>query len=180
MMVIDLLAIAPVFLIGLGMDLRSLRMFRTVRLFRIFKVTRYVRALETIKHVLRDKREQLAMTIGIVLFLLLITSSLMYELEHDAQPQAFSSIPATMWWAVASLTTVGYGDLYPITPLGKLLAAISAVLGVGLVALPAGILASGFSQETKENIPTQCPHCGKSTNLGYRLCRHASTQILHW
>jgi voltage-gated potassium channel len=165
MMIIDLLAIAPVFLIGFGMDLRSLRMFRTVRLFRVFKVTRYVRALETIRHVLRDKREQLAMTIGIVLFLLLITSSLMYELEHDAQPQAFSSIPATMWWAVASLTTVGYGDLYPITPLGKLLAAISAVLGVGLVALPAGILASGFSSDTHDHHAVRCPHCGKGTNL---------------
>lgn len=165
MMIIDLLAIAPVLVIGLGMDLRSLRLFRTVRLFRILKIARYVRALEHIRRVMHAKREQLAMTIGIVLFLLLVTSSLMYELEHDAQPQAFSSIPATMWWAVASLTTVGYGDLYPITPLGKLLAAISAVLGVGLVALPAGILASGFSQEAQENIPPQCPHCGKSTNL---------------
>ncbi|MFM8770396.1 MAG: ion transporter, partial [Candidatus Kapaibacterium sp.] len=145
MMIIDLLAIAPVFLVGLGFDMRSLRLFRTIRLFRVLKVARYVRALDTIRHVLTVKREQLGMAIGIVLFLLLVTSSLMYELEHEAQPDAFSSIPATMWWAVASLTTVGYGDIYPITPLGKTLAAISAVLGVGLVALPAGILASGFS-----------------------------------
>lgn len=145
MMIVDALAIAPVFLVGLGFDLRTLRMFRTVRLFRVLKVARYIRALDTIRHVLAVKREQLGMSIGIVLFLLLVTSSLMYELEHDAQPRAFSSIPATMWWAVASLTTVGYGDIYPITPLGKLLAAVSAILGVGLVALPAGILASGFS-----------------------------------
>lgn len=145
MMIIDLMAITPAFLVGLGFDLRSLRLFRTIRLFRVLKVARYVRALDTIRHVLMVKREQLGMAIGIVLFLLLVTSSLMYELEHEAQPEAFSSIPATMWWAVASLTTVGYGDIYPITPLGKMLASISAVLGVGLVALPAGILASGFS-----------------------------------
>jgi voltage-gated potassium channel len=165
MMILDLLVIAPAFVIGMGMDLRSLRMFRTIRLFRILKIARYVHALEHIRRVVHAKREQLAMTIGIVLFLLLVTSSLMYELEHDAQPKAFSSIPATMWWAVASLTTVGYGDLYPITALGKLLAAISAVLGVGLVALPAGILASGFSHEARENEAGRCPHCGKSTNL---------------
>ena len=152
MMIVDLLAIAPVFLVGLGFDLRSLRLFRTIRLFRVLKVARYVRALDTIRHVLSAKRDQLGMAIGIVLFLLLVTSSLMYELEHEAQPEAFSSIPATMWWAVASLTTVGYGDIYPITPLGKTLAAVSAVLGVGLVALPAGILASGFSGVTDKTI----------------------------
>lgn len=153
MMIVDLLAIAPVILLGLGIDLRSLRLFRTIRLFRVLKAARYVRALDTIRHVLVIKREQLTMAIGIVLFLLLVTSSLMYELEHEAQPDSFSSIPATMWWAVASLTTVGYGDIYPITPLGKMLASISAVLGVGLVALPAGILASGFSNLADDEGP---------------------------
>lgn len=151
MMIVDLLAIAPAFLIGIGFDSRSLRLFRTIRLFRVLKVARYVRALDTIRQVLIVKREQLVMAIGIVLFLLLVTSSIMFELEHDAQPESFSSIPATMWWAVASLTTVGYGDIYPITPLGKMLAAVSAVLGVGLVALPAGILASGFSSMAVHN-----------------------------
>jgi voltage-gated potassium channel len=98
-------------------------------------------------------------TVGIVFFLLLNTSSLMYELEHETQPQSFSSIPATMWWAVASLTTVGYGDIYPITPLGKLLAAVTAILGIGLVALPAGILASGFSSEVSQAVHPVCPKC---------------------
>lgn len=150
MMIIDLLAVTPAFLFGIGFDSRSLRLFRTIRLFRVLKLARYVHALDAIKHVLVVKREQLIIAVGIVLFLLLVTSSIMFELEHVAQPEAFSSIPATMWWAVASLTTVGYGDIYPITPLGKLLAAVIAVLGVGLVAIPAGILASGFSSMADE------------------------------
>jgi voltage-gated potassium channel len=164
-MLIDLLAISPLFLVSLGIDLRSMRLFRTVRLFRVLKIARYVHALDAIKKVLIVKRHQLGVTVGIVFFLLLVTSALMYELEHEAQPHAFSSIPATMWWAVASLTTVGYGDIYPITPLGKLLAAVSAVLGVGLVALPAGILASGFSSQTEAEHSSEhsavCPHCGR-------------------
>jgi len=81
-----------------------------------------------------------------VTFMLVISSTMMYEVESDIQPDAFSSIPATMWWSVATLTTVGYGDVYPVTPMGKILAAISAVLGIGLFAIPTGILASGFSE----------------------------------
>jgi voltage-gated potassium channel len=161
MMVIDALAIMPALLLGIGLDLRSLRLFRALRLFRVLKMARYVTALDAIRNVLHQKRHQLAVTVGIVFFLLLVTSSLMYELEHEAQPNAFSSIPATMWWAVASLTTVGYGDIFPITPLGKFLAAVTAVLGVGLVALPAGILASGFSTEVSSRDPVRkCHECG--------------------
>jgi voltage-gated potassium channel len=160
MMIIDALAILPSILFGIGIDLRSLRLLRSFRLFRVLKLARYVAALDTIKDVLHKKKHQLVMTVGIVFFLLLITSSLMYELEHEAQPQEFSSIPATMWWAVASLTTVGYGDIYPITALGKLLAAVTAVLGVGLVALPAGILASGFSSEISQGAGPMCAKCG--------------------
>jgi voltage-gated potassium channel len=163
MMIIDALAILPSFLVGIGIDLRSLRLFRSFRLFRVLKMARYVSALDTMKNVLHQKKHQLVMTVGILFFMLLITSSLMYELEHETQPQSFSSIPATMWWAVASLTTVGYGDIYPITPLGKLLAAVTAILGVGLVALPAGILASGFSSEVSQATKPVCPKCGEET-----------------
>lgn len=162
MMIIDLLAIAPMILVGLGVDLRSLRMFRLVRLFRVLKLSRYITAIERLGRVFQRQRGQLLLTVGVVVFLLLLSSTLMYEVEHHAQPEAFSSISATMWWSVASLTTVGYGDIYPITPLGKILAGIAAILGVGLVALPAGILASGFSEIAHEDKrQLACPHCGK-------------------
>ncbi|MBU3679987.1 MAG: ion transporter [Candidatus Kapabacteria bacterium] len=161
MMIIDLLAIAPMILLGMGLDLRSLRMFRLVRLFRVLKMSRYISAVERLGRVFQRQRSQLSLAFGVVMFLLLLSSTLMYEVEHDAQPQAFSSISATMWWAVASLTTVGYGDIYPITPLGKFLAGIVAILGVGLVALPAGILASGFSEVSEEDHRSRkCPQCG--------------------
>jgi voltage-gated potassium channel len=89
----------------------------------------------------------------------------MYQLEHAAQPEAFASIPAALWWGVITLATVGYGDVYPITPAGRLLGGIFAVIGVGLFALPAGILASGFAEELRSRRtvapPQPCPHCGK-------------------
>ena len=95
-----------------------------------------------------------------MLSLLLICSTGVYFVENEAQPEKFSSILASMWWAVATLTTVGYGDIYPITILGKILGAISAIFGIGLFALPAGLLASGFSDASEEE-PSTCPHCGK-------------------
>ena len=92
--------------------------------------------------------------------LLLICSTGVYFAEYEAQPEKFSSIPSSMWWAVATLTTVGYGDIFPITSIGKLLGSISAIFGIGLFALPAGLLASGFSDEL-EKAKTYCPHCGE-------------------
>ncbi len=89
----------------------------------------------------------------------------MYYAENEAQPEAFSSIPAAMWWGVATFTTVGYGDVYPITPLGRVLGSFIAILGIGIFALPAGILASGFSEERErmrsERQQNVCPHCGQ-------------------
>ena len=90
----------------------------------------------------------------------------MYFIENSAQPKVFSSIPAAMWWAVVTLTTVGYGDVYPVTLLGKLIGSLIALLGIGMVALPAGILGSGFVEEyqQKQGEPMLCPHCGKPIN----------------
>jgi voltage-gated potassium channel len=128
------------------------------------KFVRYVHAVEIIGTVIRRKRHQLATSFLFVFFMLIIISTLMYEVENAVQPEVFTSIPHTMWWAVATLTTVGYGDIYPITALGKILAALSAVTGIGLVAIPTGILASGFSEiAALEDSGTGnvCPHCGK-------------------
>jgi len=103
--------------------------------------------MQTLSRVLLAKKEELILTLSTLLVLLLISSSLMYYAEHQAQPDSFSSIPATMWWGVSALTTVGYGDMYPITPLGKVLASVIAILGIGMFALPAGILGGGFAEQ---------------------------------
>ncbi|CAA9320747.1 MAG: Potassium voltage-gated channel subfamily KQT; possible potassium channel, VIC family [uncultured Cytophagales bacterium] len=161
---VDLLAFLPYYLPFMGVDLRFVRMLRIFRLFRVFRVSRYLKAFDLIRHVFRRKREELFISLVFVAFILVVTSCTMYFVEHEAQPKAFSSIPATMWWGVATLTTVGYGDMYPITPLGKFIGSLIAILGVGLVALPAGILASGFSEEMAKRTNRQdglCPTCGQ-------------------
>lgn len=150
---IDLLAILPFYLpLFVSLDGRFLRMLRLFRLVRIFKMGRYSSAFNMIMRVVSKRREELLVILTIVFVLLILASSLMYYVEHEAQPEAFRSIPDTMWWGVATLTTVGYGDVYPITPLGRLLAAFIAILGVGIFALPAGIIASGFDSEIKEKM----------------------------
>ncbi|HUW58252.1 MAG TPA: ion transporter [Planctomycetota bacterium] len=161
--VIDLLAILPFYLPFLGLDLRFIRSIRLFRIFRVMKLGRYVRSLQLIWRVIREKRAELVMTGAIALLLLVLSSSLMYFIEHDQQPEQFTSIPATMWWAVATLTTVGYGDVYPVTPLGRLLGAITAIIGIGMFALPTAIIGSGFAKALqKPYTPLRtCPHCGK-------------------
>lgn len=161
--IIDLLAVLPFYLPFVGVDLRLLRMLRLFRLFRLFKIARYIKALSLINRVVKEKKEELTISIVFTFFMLLITSTLMYYVENEAQPENFSSIPATMWWGIATLTTVGYGDVYPITGLGKLLGGGIAIIGIGLFALPTGILASGFSEELSKDKQKSnfCSHCGQ-------------------
>jgi voltage-gated potassium channel len=163
MAIIDLLAVLPFYLPLIGIDLRFLRILRLFRLFRMFKIARYMKALSLMNRVLKDKREELLISIVFTLFLLVIASTLMYYVENEAQPENFSSIPETMWWGIATLTTIGYGDVYPITGLGKFLGGIIALLGIGIFALPAGIMASGFSEHIKKDKkdPITCPSCGE-------------------
>lgn len=158
--VIDLLAIVPFYFgaLAFASDLRVLRALRLFRFLRLFKIVRYSKSAERFKRVVQRKTGDLLLAIAGTSILLTIVSSLMYFIENDAQPEAFASIPAALWWGVVTLTTVGYGGVYPVTPLGKLLGATVAVLGTGLVALPASILASGFIEDDTE--PSRCPHCG--------------------
>jgi voltage-gated potassium channel len=163
--IIDLIAILPFYLPFVGVDLRVMRALRIVRLLRILKLARYTRAMTAIRHAIVSKKEELILTTVVLFLLLVISSSLMYYVEHDAQPEAFPDIPAAMWWAVVTLTTVGYGDVFPVTTIGKALAAIIAVLGIGMVALPTGILGASFVEaiehsKEKDN-KKACPHCGK-------------------
>jgi voltage-gated potassium channel len=163
---IDLLAILPYYLAPLaGADLRVIRVLRLMRLLRILKLGRYLRAFRMIGQVLRHSREELLLTLGMLLILLIIASALMYHAEHAAQPEQFPDIPATMWWAIVTLTTVGYGDIYPVTTVGKLVAAVIAIFGIGMVALPAGIIGSGFVEEIHRQRHARpdrcCPRCGE-------------------
>jgi len=147
---IDLLAFLPFYLPFITVDLRFIRILRLFRFLRIFKLTRYLNATKLLSSVFKSKKEELILCLVITAPLIIVASSLMYFAENEAQPEAFSSIPATMWWCVTTLTTVGYGDVYPVTVVGRILTACIAILGIGMFALPAGILASGFSDEFKK------------------------------
>ncbi len=161
--IFDLLAVLPFYLPLIHADLMFMRSVRLFRLLRIFKVTRYIHAMQYITDVIRDRAEELLISFSFMLFMLILFSGIMYNLEHAVQPEAFSSIPQTMWWTIITLTTVGYGDVTPVTALGKFFAAITAVTGLGMFAIPTAILVSGFNEKMrKQKHRTQyCPHCGK-------------------
>lgn len=191
MAIIDLLAILP-FYILLGadffgvskvIDMRFIRVLRLMRLLRIFKLNRYSSSMKLIGAVMKEEKEKLIMTLFMTGILLVLASALVFTVENDGQPDAFPNIYSSMWWAIATLTTVGYGDVYPMTGLGKILAGVIALLGIGLVALPTGILSGSFVQAMNDekqraaeagkersdseppieesNIQNLCPHCGK-------------------
>ncbi len=144
--IIDLLAIAPFYLsVFFAIDLRFLRV---LRLIRIFKLTRYSPAMTLLLQVIREEARTIGAAMFVLMMMVVIASSLAFIVEHDAghtNAEAFSSIPAAMYWAIITMTTVGYGDIVPITVAGKVLSAFIGIIGMGMVALPAGILASGFS-----------------------------------
>ena len=160
---VDLAAILPFYVpMLIRLDLRFLRVLRLLRLARLLKIGRYSEAMQVMRDVLRDRKEQLLATLLVVGILTILSGGLMYLAEHDAQPDRFSSMPEAVWWAVTTVTTIGYGDLCPVTPFGKIATGLVAVLGIGLFALPAGILGSGFIEKWYERrAGRRCPHCGK-------------------
>ncbi len=161
---IDLMVLVPFFLpFFMQIDLRILRVLRLLRLFTLFKLTRYSSSLKLIGTVVREKKEELLVTFAVTMVLLVFASGIIYFLENEKQPDVFSSIPAAMWWGVATMTTVGYGDIYPMTAIGKMFGGFVAILGLGTFSLPAGIIAYGFIEEIqkKRYRPTLCPHCQK-------------------
>ena len=159
---VDFLAVLPFYLPRLiSVDLRFIRALRLMRMFRLLKIQRYSEGIRLFGRVLQAKREELFIAIFAIVILLVISSSLMFYVEHHAQPAVFANIPASLWWGVSTLTTVGYGDIYPITPGGKILGAVISLLGVSLFAMPTGILSAGFISETKRKKTREaCPHCG--------------------
>ena len=172
MALIDLVSILPFYLpFVFNVDLRILRTLRLFRLLRIVKVNRYTYAIQKVLEVIKNKSTELISSIFVIFILMLISSVLMYSVESPVQPEVFKNGFSGLWWAVATFTTVGYGDIYPITDIGRFFSAIIALLGIGLVAVPTGIITSGFmeansNEETaKDSLEEQkhfCPYCGKN------------------
>lgn len=142
---IDLLAVLPLFIGFLGSETILFRLARLLRILRIARLGRFTPAFHHISDAVSSRRFELLVSLGIAAGLLLVCSTLLYWAEGQLQPEAFGSIPRAMWWSVATLTTVGYGDVTPITPIGRILAGMSAIVGIGLIAMPTGILAAAFS-----------------------------------
>ena len=147
MAIIDLLAVLP-FYLGIVVEI-DLRMLRVLRILRIFKLTRYSLALSVIADVARQEARTIAAMLIVLSVMVVMAASLMYLAEHHAQPHVFRDIPTSMWWAVVTLTTLGYGDMVPVTVVGRILGGITAVFGLGMIALPSGVLASGFMEQLR-------------------------------
>ena len=145
---IDLIAILP-FYISLGIDLRSIRILRLLRLFRILKLPRFNKAIRILAKSLKSIKAELSVVIAVALVFIYLSSVGIYFFENEAQPENFKSIFHSIWWAIATLTTVGYGDVYPITLGGKIFSSIIILIGIGIVAIPTGLIASSINQNLK-------------------------------
>jgi voltage-gated potassium channel len=158
---IDLAAILPFYLPFVsGVDLRFLRILRLLRMFRIFKLGRYSESMSIIGRVLKKEKEKLFTTIILTIIMIFVASTIMYYVENPAQPEVFTNIIETTWWSIATFTTIWLGDVYPITIPGKICGGIISLLGIMLIALPSGIICSGFMSELEKE-KRICPHCGK-------------------
>jgi len=166
MALIDLFAILPFYLSFFMVDLRAIRILRMIRIFRVAKMARYSQSMQLFGNVFHKKREELVLIAVFMFFTIIFSSSIMYYAEHNSQPDVYKDIPSTMWWAVVTLTTVGYGDITPVTSIGKTVAALISITGIAMFAIPAGILGAAFVEEfshkrAQDSIYLKCPHCGK-------------------
>jgi voltage-gated potassium channel len=153
---IDLIAIAPYILMGFNIDNSFVRALRLLRVFRLFRMRKYAHFLHTLKEIFNAKKEEFSVLFVYTVIILVVLAFVIYAIEHQAQPNVFSNIPQTLWWAVATLTTVGYGDMYPITPEGKFITGAISLLGIGFVAIPGGILASEFTDRINKKREKEC------------------------
>jgi len=151
--IIDLLSILPFFLTTF-LNFQAIKAFRLFRLFRLLKLTRYSKTINKFQKAISKAKEEFIIFFLLTIIMFYLSSIGIYYFENDAQPKAFSSVFDSMWWAVATLTTVGYGDIYPITIGGKIFTTIMLLIGLGIVGIPAGIVAAALSEVTKEDQDT--------------------------
>lgn len=144
---LDLFVVAASLLPVVGSDVRVLRLLRVVRMLRLARLGRFSRASRTLERAIRARASHLAVAFSMMLFLLLISATLIYWAEGEAQPESFGSIPRSLWWASVTMTTVGYGDVVPLSGFGKLIGALTSMIGIVVIAIPTGILAASFSNE---------------------------------
>ena len=179
--IVELWSILPFFLpLFLPKGIIAFRIFRVVRMLRLFQVNTYSDSMATIMVVVKRKRNQILSSMVMIFAVMVMASMLMYGLEHQAQPEVFENAFSGLWWATSALLTVGYGDIYPITPLGEAISILITFLGVGMVAIPTGILSAGFTEYEKEQKMAQvmkqkakyakerkkldyCPYCGEKS-----------------
>ena len=145
--VIDFLSVLP-FYVSTGVDLRSLRAFRLLRLFKLF---RYSKSIKRVKSAFKIARQELTLFTSLTIILLYLSAVGIHYFEKDVQPEKFSSIFHSLWWSVCTLATVGYGDVYPVTTGGKIFTFLILMIGLGIIAIPAGIIASALSRASKED-----------------------------
>jgi len=163
--IIDLLAILPYILLNSGFNSSFIRSLRLLRIFRLFRVKKYAIFIQLMKQILHNLKEELTVLFLYTLVVIVVLSFIIFDIEHEAQPEVFSNIFQTLWWAVATLTTVGYGDMYPITAAGKFITAVITIIGIGFVAIPGGMFASEFmsaiaKEREKKNRRLKCLKCG--------------------
>lgn len=165
---IDLIAILPFYIHEIFiLDLRVLIMLRLLRFLRLFRLTAYMKSARIVRSVFVSRANELKLSLVLIIFLIVIAGCTVYFVEHPAQPKVFSSIPAALWWAVITVTSVGYGDMVPITAAGKIITSLISLIGLAIFALPAGIITAGFLDEMKKAKDPEadlCPHCGKPVN----------------
>ena len=159
--IIYLMAVLPFYLPFVTADMLFLRSARFFRMFRVVKLGRYSSAFRLLGQVVHAKRAELIASMTIVFILTILSAIAMFYAEHEAQPQIFSDIPSSMFWAIETLTNVGHTD--PVTPLGKCMASLVFILGLAMLALPTGVLGAGFVEEfhSRQKQPMRCPHCDK-------------------
>ena len=178
--IIDLLSILPYILLNTGFNSSFIRSLRLLRIFRLFRVKKYANFIQQMRIITGNMKEELLVLLFYTAVLLVMLSFAIFELEHDAQPDVFSNVFQTMWWAVATLTTVGYGDMYPVTVMGKVITAFITIIGIAFVAIPGGMFASEFmaeinkGKEKKSTTSVKCFRCDsrdievfEDVSLGY-------------
>lgn len=164
--IVDLLSFLPYYLPGvIPAGLVAFRMLRLIRIFRLFQINSYYDSLHVITEVIRGKKQQLISSVFLIAVLMLASSLCMYSLEHEAQPDVFENAFSGIWWATSTLLTVGYGDIYPITTLGRIFGILTAFLGVGMVAVPTGIISAGFVEQYS-SIKKRMEY-GRETNMNF-------------